>query len=239
MQVGNNARPRVHQNVLMDLARRILSGEIPAGSLLPSMQELSDELGVSRSAMREAIKVLSAKGMVEVRPRTGTRVRPRATWNLMDPELLSWSGPELDQRFLTSLLQCRLLIEPGAAALAAANATAAQLAVMEDAFHRMQNAKTLGERVEADLDFHVAVLSASGNIFLEQWGSTISSVLLAAFRISTETAMSGDEAFSVHGEVLEAIRMRSEQRADRAMRRLLTVAAKDLHVGAKEVKKVS
>ncbi len=239
MQVGNNARPRVHQNVVMDLARRILSGEIAAGALMPSMQDLSDELGVSRSAMREAIKVLSAKGMVEVRPRTGTRIRPRASWNLMDPELLSWCGPELDQRFLASLLQCRLLIEPGAAALAASNATAAQLAVMEDAFHRMRDAATLGERVEADLDFHVAVLSASGNIFLEQWGSTISSVLLAAFRISTETAMSDDEAFDVHAEVLEAIRLRSEQRADRAMRRLLTVAAKDLHLEAKAVKKVS
>ena len=85
MQVGHQTRPRVHQTVVADLARRILSGEIPAGHVLPSMQELSAELGVSRSAMREAVKVLSAKGMVEVRPRTGTRVRPRSNWNSDGP----------------------------------------------------------------------------------------------------------------------------------------------------------
>jgi GntR family transcriptional regulator, galactonate operon transcriptional repressor len=236
MQVGNQTRPRVHQNVVAELARRILSGEIPAGDVLPSMQELSVELGVSRSAMREAVKVLSAKGMVEVRPRTGTRVRPRSSWNLMDPELLTWCGPDLDHKLLESLLKCRLLIEPGAAALAAAHATAAQLAMIENAFYRMKAASSPGERVQADLDFHVSVLSASGNIFLEQWGSTISSVLLAAFRISTETALSGDEAFAVHAEVFEAIRLRNEPRADRAMRRLLTVAAKDLHVDERAAK---
>ncbi|GAB0117991.1 FadR/GntR family transcriptional regulator [Acidisoma sp. 7E03] len=230
MQSANQPRPRVHQTVVAELARRILSGAIPAGGVLPSMQELGEELGVSRSAMREAIKVLGAKGMVEVKPRTGTRVRPRASWNLMDPEVLSWCGPDLDRHLLESLLKCRQLIEPGAAALAAAHANAAQLAMIENAFWRMKAATTLADRVQADLDFHVSVLSASGNIFLEQWGSTISSVLLAAFRISTQTAPSDDEAFSVHAEVLEAIRLRNEPRADRAMRRLLTVAAKDLQV---------
>jgi DNA-binding FadR family transcriptional regulator len=128
MQVGNMTRPRVHQIVVAALARRILSGEIAEGEILPSMEELSVERGVSRSAMREAVKVLSAKGLVEVRPRIGTRVRPRSSWNLMDPEVLSWCGGELDARILTSLLQCRMLIEPGAAALAAANASAGQLA---------------------------------------------------------------------------------------------------------------
>ena len=239
MQVVNQTRPRVHQNVVAELARRILSGDIPAGGMLPSMQDLSDELGVSRSAMREAIKVLSAKGMVEVKPRTGTRVRPRSGWNLMDPELLSWCGPALDYNLLKSLLKCRQLIEPGAAAMAAANANAGQLAMIENAFLRMKAATSLADRLQADLDFHVSVLSASGNIFLEQWGSAISSVLLAAFRISTETAPSDDEAFGVHAEVLEAIRLRNEPRADRAMRRLLTVAAKDLQVDERAAKKAS
>lgn len=230
MQGGNQTRPRVHQIVVAELARRVLTGQFPSGSLLPSMEELGAELGVSRSAMREAIKVLSAKGMLEVRPRIGTRVRPRSGWNMMDPELLSWCGPELGREIFASLLKCRLLIEPGAAAMAAANATAAQLAMIENAFLRMKTARSLGERLQADLDFHVSVLSASGNMFLEQWGGTIASVLLAAFRVSTETAPSDDEAFAVHAEVLEAIRLRSDARADRAMRRLLTVAAKDLHL---------
>ncbi len=212
------------------LARRVLTGAVPPGSLLPSMAVLSEELGVSRPALREAVKVLGAKGMVEVRPRTGIRVRPRDSWNVMDPELLSWCGPELSEELLKSLLQCRLLMEPGGAALAAENATAAQLAAIEEAFNRMQQAENLELRVAADLDFHVAVLRATGNLFLVQWAATISSVLLAVFRLSTGATTSERRASSAHYEVLEAIRLRDPPRADRAMRRLLTVAAKDLHV---------
>ena len=151
MQVGTIARPRVHRDVVAELARRILSGTVLPGERLPNTVQLSADLGVSRSALREAIKVLTAKGMLEVQPRTGMRVRPRDNWNLMDPELLSWCGPALDAELLRSLLECRQLIEPGAASLAAANATAAQLAVMEEAFNRMNESSdqtippTLGE----------------------------------------------------------------------------------------------
>jgi GntR family galactonate operon transcriptional repressor len=230
IQVGIIARPRVHQDVVANLARRILSGDLVPGEGLPNMVKLSADLGVSRSAMREAIKVLSAKGMLEVRPRTGMRVRPRDRWNLMDPEVLSWCGPELDAELLRSLLECRQLIEPGAAALASVNATAAQLAMIETAFDRMSEAEDLNGRVEADLDFHVAVLKASGNLFLAQWASTVSSILLAAFRISANTATSGREAFTAHREVMEAIRLRGAPRAERAMRRLLSIAASDLKI---------
>jgi GntR family galactonate operon transcriptional repressor len=223
-------RPRVHEEVVATLARRVLTGAVAPGGLLPSMVVLSEELGVSRPALREAIKVLGAKGMVEVRPRTGIRVRPRDNWNVMDPELLSWCGPELGAELLRNLLQCRLLMEPGAAALAAENATAAQVAAIEEAFNRMQAAENLELRVAADLDFHVAVLKASGNLFLVQWAATISSVLLATFRLSTGATTSERRASSAHYDVLDAIRLRDPARADRAMRRLLTVAAKDLHL---------
>jgi GntR family galactonate operon transcriptional repressor len=223
-------RPRVHEDVVATLARRVLTGAVPPGGVLPSMAVLSEELGVSRPAMREAIKVLGAKGMVEVRPRTGIRVRPRDNWNVMDPELLSWCGPELSAELLRNLLQCRLLMEPGAAALASENATATQVAAIEEAFNRMQLAVDIEARVSADLDFHVAVLRATSNLFLVQWAATISSVLLAAFRLSTGATTSERRASSAHYDVLDAIRLRDSARADRAMRRLLTVAAKDLNV---------
>jgi GntR family transcriptional regulator, galactonate operon transcriptional repressor len=223
-------RPRVHEGVVATLARRVLSGAVSPGALLPSMAVLSEELGVSRPALREAVKVLGAKGMVEVRPRTGIRVRPRDNWNVMDPELLSWCGPELSAELLRNLLQCRLLMEPGAAALAAENATAAQVAAIEETFNRMQAAENLELRVTADLDFHVAVLKASGNLFLVHWSATIASILLAAFRLSTGATTKERRASSAHYDVLDAIRLRNPARADRAMRRLLTVAAKDLHV---------
>ena len=220
----------MHEGVVATLARRVLSGAVSPGALLPSMAVLSEELGVSRPALREAVKVLGAKGMVEVRPRTGIRVRPRDNWNVMDPELLSWCGPELSAELLRNLLQCRLLMEPGAAALAAENATAAQVAAIEETFNRMQAAENLELRVTADLDFHVAVLKASGNLFLVHWSATIASILLAAFRLSTGATTKERRASSAHYDVLDAIRLRNPARADRAMRRLLTVAAKDLHV---------
>ena len=207
-----------------------MSGDIGPGEGLPNTQDLSAELGVSRSSLREAIKVLGAKGMLEVRPRTGTRVLPRSSWNLMDPELLGWCGPSLDADLVRSLLECRELIEPGAAAMAAQRANNKQLATIEAALERMAQATSLDERVEADLDFHVAVLRASGNLFLAQWGLTVSSVLLAAFRLSTGAADSYDVAFSAHRDVVEAIRLRNAAGADRGMRAVLGAMAHDLRL---------
>jgi DNA-binding FadR family transcriptional regulator len=220
----------VHRGVVDTLARRIMSGGIRPGEGLPNTQDLSAELGVSRSALREAIKVLGAKGMLEVRPRTGTRVLPRSSWNLMDPELLGWCGPSLDADLVRSLLECRQLIEPGAAALAAQRASNTQLAAIEAALERMAQAPSLDERVEADLDFHVAVLRASGNLFLAQWGLTVSSVLLVAFRLSTGASDSYDVAFSAHRDIVEAIRLRDSPAADRGMRAVLGAMAHDLRL---------
>ncbi len=210
-----------------------MSGRIQPGEGLPNTQDLSAELGVSRSALREAIKVLGAKGMLEVRPRTGTRVLPRSSWNLMDPELLGWCGPALDDDLVRSLLECRQLIEPGAAALAAQRATGLQLAAIEAALERMAQAASLDERVEADLEFHVAVLRASGNLFIAQWALAVSSVLLVAFRLSTGASDSYDVAFSAHRDVVEAIRMRDAPGADRGMRVVLGTMAHDLRLDAK------
>jgi DNA-binding FadR family transcriptional regulator len=228
----------VHREVVETLAHRILSGEIKPGETLPNTQDLSAALGVSRSALREAIKVLSAKGMLEVRPRTGTRVLPRSSWNLMDPELLSLSGPVLDEDLVRSLLECRHLIEPGAAALAARRATPAQIETIEAALAQM-DALLLEDRVQADLDFHVAILRASGNLFLAQWGQTVSSVLLAAFRLSTGASHAYDIAFSAHRDVVEAIRARDAAAADRAMRAVLSTMAHDLHLDGGEARAVA
>jgi GntR family galactonate operon transcriptional repressor len=231
-QVRLSARPRVHRSVVDTLAHRILSGDIAPGEGLPNTQDLSAELGVSRSALREAIKVLTAKGMLGVRPRTGTRVLPRESWNLMDPELLAWCGPTMDAEMLGALLECRRLIEPGAAALAAERATSAQVAAIDEACNRMSAAASLEERVAADLDFHLAVLRASGNLFLVQWAATVSSVLVATFRRSTVAAESMEPASSAHREIVDAIRLRDPGRADRGMRVVLQVAAADLQLDA-------
>lgn len=224
------ARPRVHADMVGQLARRILSGALPPGAALPSTAALSAELGVSRTALREAIRTLSAKGLVQMRPRTGTRVCAREEWHLLDPQVLGWAGASLEPDFVRSLLECRQLIEPAAAAMAARRATAAQLAEAESAYLRMAAAlpHDVAACCEADLEFHLAVLRASGNPVLAQLAGTISAALLAIFQLSRRLADSHREALSAHRDVVEAIRMRDAATAEATMRRLLGVAARDL-----------
>lgn len=227
---GRLTRPRVHGEVVGLLARRILSGEIAPGEALPNTQALSAAFGVSRTALREAVRTLSAKGLVEMRPRVGTRVCPREAWHLLDPQVLAWSGDSLDPAVVRSLLECRQLIEPAAAAMAARRASAAQLAEAEAAYTRMVAALpgNLDACCRADLEFHAAVLRASGNTVLAQMAATIAAALLATFRLSSRLAESHAEALSAHSDVVEAIRIRDAPAAEAAMRWLLGVAAKDL-----------
>src|SRR5207247_3167418 len=121
-------RRGLHGAVVHDLGLRIVQGELEAGESLPTEEELSSELTASRTVLREAIKVLAAKRLVESRPKTGTRVRQRAEWNLLDPDVLAWqleAGP--DRRFLEDTLELRGLIEPAAARLAAVRANEGEI----------------------------------------------------------------------------------------------------------------
>jgi DNA-binding FadR family transcriptional regulator len=118
-------KPRVHAAVVRRLGHSILSGDLKPGEALPNEARLCADLSISRTALREAIRVLAAKGLIETEPRTGTRVRPRESWNLLDPDILGWraaAAPDLD--FGRSLLEARHIIEPAAAELAAKRATA-------------------------------------------------------------------------------------------------------------------
>src|SRR5882757_9951537 len=122
------SRRSLHGQVAHDIGRRILGGLVKPGELLPRETELSQRLGVSRTALREAIKVLAGKGLVESRPKTGTRVRPRSDWNFLDPDVLSWryaGGVSADD--VRALFELRRAIEPMSAALAAQRATPAQI----------------------------------------------------------------------------------------------------------------
>lgn len=225
-------RPRVHGEVIALLGRKILSGEIAAGASLATNTTLSVELGVSRSALREVVRVLAAKGLVEMRPRSGTRVQAQQHWHLLDPQVLGWCGASLDRSLVQYLLECRQLIEPGAAAAAAQRATPAQLAQIEDAYGRMVAA--LPHDVEAccqaDLDFHVGILRATENPFLIQLAGTISAALMTIFRLSTGLAASHQAALSAHRDVIDRIRLRDGAGAAAAMSGLLGIARHDLDV---------
>src|SRR5881398_2664775 len=156
----------LHGRIVHAIGRRIVSGDLRPGDLLPA----EPELGASRTVVREAIKVLAAKGLVESRPKTGTRVRRRDDWNLLDPDVLAWQQDgAVDDALLGKLTEVRRIIEPAAAELAAARADVRDVAAMEDAFQQMEEtaqarAGTDFEAfVQADMRFHLAILQACRN----------------------------------------------------------------------------
>jgi GntR family transcriptional regulator, galactonate operon transcriptional repressor len=230
-------KPRVHRQVVETLAQRILGGEFAPGQALPPEPSLCESLDVSRSAVREAVKVLASKGMVVARPRTGTVVRPHGDWALLDPDVLAWSidldpSPEL----VLSLIEARQVIEPAAARLAALRADAADVAPMEQAFALMGR-HLVRQDFEAfntaDIAFHTALLRASGNIVFQQLSNTIGAALAYSFRLTLSRAREPGASLPNHGEVIERIRLRDGDGAAAAMSRLLDIAIVDLGIGKK------
>jgi DNA-binding FadR family transcriptional regulator len=222
---------KVLEQVLSSLGSAILGGRHAPGDVLPREDELMASLGVSRTTLREAIKVLSAKGLVQTRQRIGATVRPRKDWNLLDPAVIGWH-PDIrsEKELIAGLLEVRRIIEPAAAELAALRATAADLAVIEDAFRRMEEAPPDQPRAssDADLAFHSGIIAASGNVVLQRIGSTIEAALSAEFMITNTVTDSPREALAAHRTIMERIRFRDAAGARDAMNEMLDIATKDL-----------
>lgn len=224
-------RGKVHARVTARLASEILGGIYPPGAIMPQEEALAVRLGVSRISIREAVKVLTAKGLVEVRPRIGIRVRPRTDWSILDPDLLAWH-PDLgaDPEVVHGLLETRRLIEPATAELAAQRATGADLAAIEAALIGMERAipDNLAACCEADLAFHSAIIVASHNLVLRGLVSTIRAALGATFAVTNQLMASQTRGIAAHRQVLECIRLRDGAAARAAMNHLLDVSAIDL-----------
>ena len=223
-------RRGLHGAVVHDIGLRIVQGELEAGDPLPTEDELSGELSVSRTVLREAIKVLAAKRLVESRPKTGTRVRQRAEWNLLDPDVLAWqleAGP--DRRFLEDTLELRGLIEPAAARLAAVRANEGEIAVLEAACREMlQVEEDLNAWIEPDLRFHAVLLQASHNELLEHLTTVVGAVLRTLFTFSSRPPGTFIRAAPMHVAIVEAIRLRDPGAAETAMLRLLDDTAQNV-----------
>lgn len=216
----------IHGRVVEWLGRRIVSGELPGGSQLPNEGDLAAQLAVSRGGVREAVKALAAKGLVEPRPRLGTRVLPREMWNLMDRDVISWYSRLAKADFLTDLLELRLMVEPGAAQLAAERAGEDGVAELESAYRRMaEHARKLPQDedafVQADLAFHLALLKASGNQLVEQLGRLLETSLYYGIEVSAHAPGGGEATLPMHEAVLSAVRGGRPVAASRAMRRLI------------------
>lgn len=167
------------------LGFRMAAGEYQEGEVLPVEQDLADSLEVGRNALREAVKVLSGKGLISTAPRSGTRVRPRGEWNMLDPDVLRWhADPDIaTENFMLDLIEMRGIIEPKAAELAAVRATKEDVAAILSAYDTMaESGEDRQARLEADILFHSAILSASHNEVLNHFKYAIAAYLKAHFR---------------------------------------------------------
>lgn len=222
------ARRGVHGQTVEIIARRILTGEIAAGATL-NIAALQEELDVSLTALREALKVLAAKGIVDARQKRGTFVRPRADWNLLDGDVIRWRFAEgADPRLLDNLHEVRGIVEPAAARLAAGRATDDDLAALDGALDEMTAAT--GDpvaAVAADLSFHRALLAATHNELLENMEVVMETGLAARDRL-VHGVEQYDDPVPSHRAVVDAIRARDAVAAETAMRQLLEKAVRDV-----------
>jgi GntR family galactonate operon transcriptional repressor len=228
------ARRGVHGQTVEALARRVLSGEFPEGATL-DLVSLQGELDVSLTALRESLKVLAAKGMVDARQKRGTFVRARSDWNLLDADVLRWqfagsagTGSGADLALLRNLGEVRGIIEPAAVRLAAERRLDADLDALEAALTAMGEVEGgAAHAVEADLAFHRALLAATHNELLERMEMVIESGLAHRDEIVHST-LPGEDPVPSHRAVLDAVRDQDPDAAERAMRALLDQAVRDL-----------
>ena len=220
----------VHGRLVEQIGRSILGGELAPGAMLPSEAELGHELGISRTAVREAIKVLAAKGLIETRQKLGMRVRPEAAWNLLDPDVLAWQAASGPSPELTAhLVELRRMIEPAAARLAAARRSPSQLTSLESAVAEMRaGVDDVLVYYCADLAFHRAVFAASGNPFVDRLGAIVSAVLEVSFRLQRRSLIPVTLGLPMHEQVLDAIRARDADAAESAMHNIIEEARIEL-----------
>jgi GntR family transcriptional regulator, galactonate operon transcriptional repressor len=216
-----------HDQIVDLLGRRMVSGELAPGSRMPPEAPLAESLGVSRLALREAMKTLAAKGMVSIRTRTGTHVQPRHAWNLFDAGLMRWHVEEgMSDQLMADLLELRRMIEPAAARTAAARATKEALRSVRTAYNEMTGAPSQEAYIEADLRFHAAVLDACGNQFIRQLQGTIRQVLQASFAASSSPSpLQHARALAMHEALVLALESRDEDATQAAMEALIDRAA--------------
>jgi len=234
VQQGDGRRIRrrtLPEQVVDELGQRIVRGDFAVSGGLPTEPELSAELGISRNVLREAIKVLASKGMLEVRPKIGTRIRMPEDWNVLDPDVLAWfsiDGSEL--RNAHDFVEFRRIIEPKASYLAALRATDKEIAEIKSAFDALYACIGQPEKVPAaDIVFHRSIYNASHNIVLQHLGSLITPLMQTQVVITTDQPGSFEKGLPLHRKVTEAIAKRDPKRAETYSRLLVTMPYQDLN----------
>ena len=222
---GNGALDRRPGSNLTFGLLELLGREIVVGSYegraFPTEAELAHTHGVSRSVTREAVKMLTTKGLISARPGRGITVQSSQSWNLFDPDVLRWLLElEFSLPLLRQFAQLRLAIEPEAAALAARSGSDEQLRRVQSAYDRMASAEDAEVARKADIAFHEAILEASDNPFFAQFQPLVATALSKSIHF-TKCHIGKVMSLPEHEDVLRAILARDACEAHRAMRRII------------------
>lgn len=220
----------VHGNTVDLLGEAIVAGHYAVSGSLPAEPLLCEELGVSRTVVREAVKSLVAKGLLTTGPKVGTRVLPADHWNWFDPDVIAWqSKAGLSVDFLRDLQDLRRVVEPAAMRLAAQRATSDDIAEVELAFAGMKKAvEEGGDYITYDLRFHQGLMRASRNRLLIQMSRALGALLRTSFEISTSRADGPRSSLPLHRAVLDAVRAADAERAEQAILQLIDGAEQDI-----------
>ncbi|MBF9069911.1 FadR/GntR family transcriptional regulator [Streptacidiphilus fuscans] len=217
--------------LLADLGPAIAAGEIPVGSIL-RIEELEERYGVSRTVVREAVRMLESMRMVASRRRVGITVRPKSEWDVFNPTVIAWRLAGADRSAqLRSLGSLRVAVEPAAAGLAATHATDDQRRALSALAMEMTmtgRAGDLAAFLRHDADFHATVLQASGNEMFAHLGDTVEAVLRGRTEHHLMPHHPEEYAVQLHREVAEAVCAGDGVRAERAMRAIVTGALEEL-----------
>ncbi len=217
----------IHETIVTTMGRRIVSGYYTPGAAIGSETDIGQTFDASRTATREALKILGSKGLVEGRPKVGIVVRPNERWNMMDPMVLDWALQDSSQaeKAISDLYALRIAIEPKAARMAARNFTQADEASVRRALRGMATYLDENDRVEQDLAFHIAILAASGNRLFYSLGELISVGLRHLFHAGLRATSEEDDRWVTrHKRVADAVFSRNEVAAEAEMTVLLTEA---------------
>jgi GntR family galactonate operon transcriptional repressor len=224
-------RATFHEQVVEQLGRDICSGRFRPGQVVPSEPELGERFGFSRIVIREAIKSLVAKGMLEVSRRIGTLVLEPTRWNLFDPQVIAWRAESAaaDPNMARDLMELRRIVEPAAVRMAAERASDSERRALRAAYMAMARAVTgRGDYVEADLAFHTTILSACGNQFVRQMQEALSAMLKASFEIVSQKPGGPAQSLPMHEAVCVAIEQGDAAAAELAAQVLIAHAEDDM-----------
>lgn len=228
----NGKALRLHGMIARDIGIAIMSGRYKPGDLLDGEVASSEQLSVSRAAYREAVRILSAKGLVKSKTKVGTRVNTTDAWNMLDPDVLAWvfenePSPEL----LNSLFELRKVVEPAAAGFAATRRSKAHLKAMQDAVERMAHHTLMTEAGrKADQDFHAVLLQATNNPYIAFLITGINAAINSITIFKQREHLLPRDPVPDHVRVLEAIAAKNVVRAQKAMRELIQLARTDIPI---------